>query len=336
MASSRPIEEYVKDIVKHVQGYEFTNLVKVHETLQRMRNSMKSRHELNYWKVLQCLGELSCDKFLGVIITNETISCRCHTYSNLFALMQLFVETQTNCAVIKRQLQHKDQLIPVLFKALRQKEDPALTRLTLVSMYRLLIVGKDSVVSVYMKEGLLRELYQQLKCRMHLYGPNPVEAATYCAKILYCMAVVGTEKTYRMIKNSKAVKTLKLYNESLTQSKPNCVEEISDWHIELEDIFDDYNVAKEECEEWRQKVKLSEELGQYDFDCEEVTFCSAPSCRKLNEGSSSQKFHYCGACKLSRYCSANCQREHWKQGHKEMCLGTSQLDLSLPKKCSHK
>lgn len=36
------------------------------------------------------------------------------------------------------------------------------------------------------------------------------------------------------------------------------------------------------------------------------------------EGNSLQK---CGSCKVVLYCSRECQIEHWKNGHKETCLG---------------
>ena len=41
--------------------------------------------------------------------------------------------------------------------------------------------------------------------------------------------------------------------------------------------------------------------------------CSSPSCR--NEGLKS-----CGRCLTAKYCSAECQRSHWKGGHKLVCV----------------
>jgi hypothetical protein len=36
---------------------DYLNLDKLYETLQKMKGSSKQKHEDNYWKVLQCLGE---------------------------------------------------------------------------------------------------------------------------------------------------------------------------------------------------------------------------------------------------------------------------------------
>lgn len=49
-----------------------------------------------------------------------------------------------------------------------------------------------------------------------------------------------------------------------------------------------------------------------------VIFCSFAACeeRIYNDGG----FLYCGKCKLSRYCSMDCQKKHWVSSHKKECL----------------
>ena len=47
------------------------------------------------------------------------------------------------------------------------------------------------------------------------------------------------------------------------------------------------------------------------------TQCSAPECKKSEPQVGA--FKHCGRCQLKYYCSINCQKKHWKNGHKEEC-----------------
>ncbi|XP_033106080.1 uncharacterized protein LOC117108228 [Anneissia japonica] len=49
-----------------------------------------------------------------------------------------------------------------------------------------------------------------------------------------------------------------------------------------------------------------------------VKWCSLPTCKKSDENSV-VTLKLCGNCKLSRYCSVQCQRQHWESGHREKC-----------------
>ncbi len=44
----------------------------------------------------------------------------------------------------------------------------------------------------------------------------------------------------------------------------------------------------------------------------------------LKEPGENELFKKCGRCCSVRYCSADCQRAHWKSGHKQACIPTSQ------------
>ena len=46
-------------------------------------------------------------------------------------------------------------------------------------------------------------------------------------------------------------------------------------------------------------------------------FCSSLKCSVLVDRDG--LLPHCGRCMLARYCSRQCQRNHWKQGHKEQC-----------------
>ena len=42
-----------------------------------------------------------------------------------------------------------------------------------------------------------------------------------------------------------------------------------------------------------------------------------PQC--WNCGSRKENLQICGKCKIARYCNRGCQREHWKNAHKNEC-----------------
>ena len=57
-----------------------------------------------------------------------------------------------------------------------------------------------------------------------------------------------------------------------------------------------------------------------------VVFCSAPNCSKSSDQDT--VFQYCGNCKMSRYCSVICQKNHWLSGHKNDCLKPTCIEQS--------
>jgi len=57
---------------------------------------------------------------------------------------------------------------------------------------------------------------------------------------------------------------------------------------------------------------------EFQFLCYYKIYCSNPACGKL--APSDQAFAKCEQCSLCRYCSQECQTQHWNQaGHKEAC-----------------
>lgn len=57
-------------------------------------------------------------------------------------------------------------------------------------------------------------------------------------------------------------------------------------------------------------LRLAEEELNMGFT---FTFCA--QCRRCN----SSKLSICAGCQLAAYCGTECQREHWKQQHKQVC-----------------
>lgn len=55
-----------------------------------------------------------------------------------------------------------------------------------------------------------------------------------------------------------------------------------------------------------------------------VRWCSSPTCKKSEE-SENDKFRLCSRCRLSRYCSEDCQRFHWIHGHKVECYAIYEI-----------
>lgn len=46
---------------------------------------------------------------------------------------------------------------------------------------------------------------------------------------------------------------------------------------------------------------------------------SAAGVSEETAGSCDEVLKKCGACKMARYCSKDCQTRHWKEGHKRTC-----------------
>ncbi|XP_071810474.1 uncharacterized protein [Asterias amurensis] len=59
-----------------------------------------------------------------------------------------------------------------------------------------------------------------------------------------------------------------------------------------------------------------------------IRWCSSPGCGRSEE-QSGQKFRLCSRCRLSRYCSEDCQRYHWNRGHKVECFPILSRDHSF-------
>eukprot|EP00743_Colponemidia_sp_Colp-15_P000869 GILK01000960.1.p1 GENE.GILK01000960.1~~GILK01000960.1.p1 ORF type:complete len:191 (-),score=41.25 GILK01000960.1:220-792(-) len=52
-----------------------------------------------------------------------------------------------------------------------------------------------------------------------------------------------------------------------------------------------------------------------------IRTCSNPSCGKVAERVS--EFKVCGRCHSMFYCSRECQKQHWIEGHKNVCIDAS-------------
>ena len=59
-----------------------------------------------------------------------------------------------------------------------------------------------------------------------------------------------------------------------------------------------------------------------------MILCSSPQCMALTQAD--RVFAHCGRCMMARYCSKECQRSHWKAGHKAHCMGYDVEQKHLP------
>lgn len=322
-AATRSIESYVLDICKYIDEWDYGNLNDIYETLHKMRASLKDKHYLNYWKVLQCTGEVAANKLIYMVVKSPQACCRQHQVTHLLHVMGFFSECLTTVAFIKRINTYKNELLPVLFSALEQREYPELVRKGFIVLYRMIIVGKSTLVAPYLRHGVIRHIFQQIKCRQGAFGIYCLEAVSYCAKILAALLQLGDKEARKSILKSNVINELNVYVVKLKKSKIDLegVKDVLQFHDRVK-ILTSGLFCQLKPEEWIPKDKLMEELDQF---LEVFIFCSSPACRKLE--TEKEKFLYCGQCKLSRYCSPHCQKEHWKQGHKVMCLRDHGPDL---------
>ncbi|ORY44018.1 hypothetical protein BCR33DRAFT_233483 [Rhizoclosmatium globosum] len=72
---------------------------------------------------------------------------------------------------------------------------------------------------------------------------------------------------------------------------------------------------------------LAEEKVQHLYRmCQRVVaFKSVCVVCKTTSGDAQRKLEYCAACKTVKYCSKECQRVHWKAGHKRCCRPAQDL-----------
>ncbi|KAI8495145.1 hypothetical protein Bbelb_271310 [Branchiostoma belcheri] len=93
------------------------------------------------------------------------------------------------------------------------------------------------------------------------------------------------------------------------------------------DLTDVYGLTAEEC---CTEDELNEDREDYDCERKEMMKmlqeavetkllrCCNPTCGKPGYRSTGT-LKLCGRCKLTRYCSRDCQRQHWTVGHKKCC-----------------
>jgi hypothetical protein len=316
--STRSIESYVTEVCKYIDELDYKNINNIYETLQKMKSSVKNKHYLNYWKVLQCVGEVAADKLVYMVTSTfkmNTSDLRQHTSLQLLHVLELFDECLTTVAVIRRVNAHKKNVLRVVFWCLERNEHPHLVNKSLSILYRMIIAGKTSMVMPCMKRGIVRLIYQIIKSAL---GVLSLKTVTYCEKILAALLQLAESATRKTILKSNVVYELDVYMTKLQKIKIEWKGTDNAWEfydrVKVLSVIEDLNKSFQD--DWNPKERLMEELEQLD---EVFIFCSSPSCRK--QEMEKEKFLYCGKCRLSRYCCVECQKQHWKHGgHKEMCL----------------
>lgn len=318
-SSTKTVECFVGEIILYLDEQKYKKLRSIYETLQKMKNSDKDKHIINYWKVLQCLGEVATEKLLSAVLMTKFVTCGC-TYAVETVILQVFVETMSSMAVVKRVMKRREEVITIFLEAVRQQVISELVGYSLTGMYRLMIVGKSEVCEIYKKKGLLRDCYDQVKLRRNHFGPSELQAVLYCTKLLLGISELGDKSTRCSVKHSSAISAIRDYCRNMEYDSNFPLHLVGDLATALIQNYGSLGMLLGEERpplglKWSSKEKLKEELD-LDFL---VVFCSSPNCRK--QCGKTEQFRYCGACKLTRYCSQDCQKEHWKATHKEKCLG---------------
>lgn len=315
------VEDYVSEIVCYVEDADFEQLVIICVTLERMKSNSKPKHKLNYWRVMQCLGEVASDMLVEFLVKLEKKSCKCHLSTNFKCFMQLFAESMCNAKVIKRILTNRAQVVPVMFKAIRQNEDFLLRLVGLRGIQKLLIVGRTELIEYFFKYGLMKDLFQLIKVKNDTshFASEAVGQVWYSTKILHTVSICGSEKIRSQVKRSNVTRLIGEYIVQLAMNKvvKQSVSSLCDCYEALKNMLGDPKEADSLAKSWKSRIN---QLLQVELEQEELyLFCSSPNCRKTY--AETDGFRYCGACRLARYCSELCQKEHWKKGHKDACQG---------------
>ena len=320
---TRTIEDFVDDIISNVLEEDFDSLSSVYETLERMKYSSKDKYRLNYWKVMQCFGEMASDSLVKLLMKIEKNSCKCHFHTNFKCVMNIFAESMCNVKVVKRANVNLSVLAPVLFKAVRQTEDAHLALLGREAIHRLIIVGRAEAINFFFKYGLMKDLYQQIKAShgARVYTYSVIQTLLHATKMLVTVTICGSEKVRKQVKRSGATKLLAEVIVKMVAKKDDKygVTELCDSYKQLNTMLHDETMVECERKTWKPKERLQEEQEQDQL----YLFCSSPACRKIH--GDSKGFRYCGACRLARYCCEACQKEHWKKGHREACQGEPEV-----------
>ncbi|XP_066275839.1 ankyrin repeat and EF-hand domain-containing protein 1-like isoform X2 [Branchiostoma lanceolatum] len=85
------------------------------------------------------------------------------------------------------------------------------------------------------------------------------------------------------------------------------------------DLTDDYCQIAQRfgtevgCRHWEECMKLIQEARK-----SRLLRCCNPKCGKPGYRSTGA-LKLCGRCKMTRYCSRDCQKQHWSVGHKKCC-----------------
>lgn len=318
MSTARTIEQYVEEIIENLQDGDFDSLGKTCDTLDRMKYNTKKKYKLNYWRVMQCLGEVAVDHQVKCLVKFEKASCKCHYNKNLKCFMRLFVEMMCNVAVIKRILFNKSKIMPVLFKAVRQSDEELLTVLALETTYKCILVGKTEITELFVKYGILKDIYQRVKAKndANQYSNGAVNTVLCCSKLLLVISTCGTDSIRKQVCRAPILRVMGGYIIKLAEKK---IDKAGVWYLaenftRVKTMLSDDKEANRALQNWKPKEKLQREQEQEQI----YAFCSSPGCRKLYD--ESLKFRYCGACRVSRYCSEECQKDHWKKSHKDACL----------------
>lgn len=318
MASTRTIEDFAEEIVGYITDVDFDNMTNMCDTLEKMKFSTKSKHNINYWRVMQCLGEISSDRIMTFLIKIEKNSCKCHLSKNFCCFMKLFNDSLCNQKVIKRMLEFQHKLVPMILKGIRQPDEPRLTMLSFEAVMKFIIIGQAESVKLFAKYGLINDIFFQIKRMLDTdnFSFNGINIVLRCSEVCFVTSLFGTDSVKRQVYNSGSPRVLCQYIMKIKAKddfEKMAKDNLSKSLTVIKSVLTDESSVLKLTKDWNPKAQLMAHLSQAQM----FVFCSAPSCRKVHDECG--KFRYCGACRLARYCSEACQKEHWKKGHKDAC-----------------
>lgn len=312
------IDECVDKVFQHIKDKDYGKLNMICDKLEKLKYFTAIKHKINYWRVMQCVGEVAVDTLVSGIINIQKDSYKSPVYHNLCFLVRMFMGSLCNIGIIKRVNLFHDKLGLILLKALRQTVNSALVVYAFQTIHRCLIVGKNDTVEFYVKGGLLQDIYKHIKHMVdeECFGQGGIHGVSFSCKMLLTISICGSDQSRKWVRHSKALQILKEFIDKLS-SLGECEHQIkmlNGMYCKLMEVVTDEKAAKMNLLVWNCKEILQAELEQEQA----FAFCSTPNCLKLC--TPTEKFRYCGACRLARYCSESCQKAHWKYGHKEACL----------------
>jgi len=92
-----------------------------------------------------------------------------------------------------------------------------------------------------------------------------------------------------------------------------CVQEME------KQVFDGLRIPRKAAEKDIRKIEREEDIESL-LNTDASTKCSNPPC-EASDNAETGRFSTCVVCRQVKYCSKDCQKVHWKSGHKEACPG---------------
>ncbi len=322
------IEDFVSDILatfKNLYDEETDILIdRKIDQLNRLCIHEKYKYRVDYRKVSQALGEVGIDVILQRAVGSECCDRRLQG-------LRLLVHCMTNTAVIRRVLSCGSILYGSLHTVFHGFERNKVVgmfcediRCVLEILHRCMLVGQGEDRQEFCRLGIISDLFcmmEEAVSKVRLYPLN-LEILTLTYQIF---ALVLEEK-------GPHLRELYVCEKSQSHVSGRLLQRIQSENV----VADEYRLQKErfitvakryvhlirnesiDSDSSILKLSRSQRLAS-GMGEEYMVFCSSPECRK--QELTDKMLKHCGQCMLARYCSPECQRFHWKNGHRKCCVG---------------